>query len=214
MSGYRNQTFQIMKEGYGFCLPVPRFSDTYLRPVVTNATRINEQDVERLTIWRNRHVIRFLTEFEATNQQTQNWLINRVGPDVGKILLMVDHKGQTVGHTGLGFGDWDKNYIEADAIVRGEDAPKGLMKAALQGTLRWARDYLGLDDQWVRVRSDNPAVEFYRAVGFDERKRVPLASKFEGEMKVWFEDPNVDEDAPALVYMKLDSNRAFAEQER
>ncbi|WP_051213249.1 GNAT family N-acetyltransferase [Maritalea myrionectae] len=204
----RSEVFQIMKSGFGLCLPIDGQPNAILRPVVTDSDKIDPQDVDRLTRWRNEHVIRFLTEFDATAEQTTQWLINRVGPDNGKILLMVEFEGKTVGHTGLGFGNWSANYIEADAIVRGEDAPRGLMKKALQSTLSWARDSLGLVDQWVRVRSDNPAVKFYEAVGFQEVKRVPLDYRIEGAMKTWFERTDHESALASLVYMQLGTHNA------
>ena len=174
--------------GAGLVLPVAAPA-AWLRPVATDPARLDPADVGRLTAWRNRHVRSFLTEFEATPQRTADWLTRVVGPRDSKILFMVDEPdGRTVGYMGLDYIDWERRYGEADAIVRGEDAPRGLMRAALLTLLRWGRRSLGLERLDVRVLADNPAVEFYRKVGFVEHERIPLR-RTEGPGGVaWVED--------------------------
>ncbi|MGJ8527843.1 GNAT family N-acetyltransferase [Maritalea sp.] len=205
-SSNKSLELRTLKRNSNFTLPIPEFPDAILRPVCCSAEHLDASDVAKLTSWRNMHVKSFLTEFDATDQQTADWLINRVSGDDGKILFMVDYDKKTVGHVGLGVGNWERSYVEADAIVRGEPAPSGLMKRSLLTLLHWANNRLGLSDQWVRVRSDNPACEFYRKVGFVEQKRVSLNKRQEANMLVWFEDPEFRNAEAALVYMKLDPN--------
>ncbi len=174
-----------------------------LRPVATNKQRINYSDIHLLSQWRNRFVKSFLTEFHSHDERTTNWLVQTVANDPGKILFMIDTlEGDTIGHVGLGFIDWQTGYVEADAIVRGKDARRGLMKTALQLLLRWAENSLGLNDAWVRVRSDNPAIFFYQKTGFVEKKRIPLSKKDDESSRIWFEDHTAEKNSPALVYMQ------------
>lgn len=134
----------------------------YLRPVATCLKNLDPEDIELLTKWRNKHVKSFLTEFEATNERTRNWLLNQVHSDHGKILFMlVDLEGKRIGQIGLGFINWQKRYGEADAIISGGESPRGLMKAALKEALAWAKSELLLSELCVRVRSDNSALYFY-----------------------------------------------------
>lgn len=183
------------------CLPVGQPVEAVLRPVATAAERLNAKDVKLLTDWRNRFVKSFLTDFVATENRTARWLTDFVGPNDNKILFMVDVNGQTVGNIGLDFINWDTGYGEADNIVRGGDSRKGLMKLALKTTLEWAYGQLGLSELGVRVRSDNPALEFYRKVGFREIKRIPLRKTEEPDMVRWVEDPAFDSSSASLVYM-------------
>ncbi len=184
-------------------LPLGNPLEAIIRPVATEKQKINPRDVALLSAWRNRFVKSFLTEFHAHDRRTTSWLIDNVGNDPGKILFMIDTlEKKTIGHIGLGFINWQTGYVEADAIVRGGNARKGLMKDALQLLLQWAKTTLGLDDTWVRVRSDNPAVLFYEKVGFVEKKRVPIMEKKNDGNSVWTEDPHADRQGPALVYMK------------
>lgn len=175
-----------------------------LRPVATDPARFNAEDIRLLSEWRNRYVASFLTEFEATPARTRRWLAETVGPVDNKILFMLDlPDGSTIGHVGIGFIDWVNKYGEADAIVRGGEAPKGLMMEVLLQTLAWAKHSLGLMRIGVRVRSDNPALSFYEKVGFVEAKRVALRKSREANMIRWYEDPGVKGDGVSLVHMLL-----------
>ena len=173
-----------------------------LRPIPSNVDWLRDDDVRDLGDWRNQFVTHFLTEFRADPARTRDWLTKVVGPSDSKILLMVDlPDGTTVGHVGLGFIDWSAGYGEADAIVRGRDAPKGVMTDALLAAMSWARSQLGLRNLGVRVRSDNPALEFYRKLGFTERVRVPLRRIDETDMVRWVEDTEMANPAVTLVHM-------------
>ena len=189
-------------------LPVGRPAEVFLRPVATRPERISSADVKCLTEWRNRHVQAFLTEFEATNQRTTNWLTEVVGPSPDKIVFMADHAdGTTFGYMGLAFIDWKRSYGEADSIVRGGDAKPGTMTTALKTLISWGQGQLGLRQIAVRVRSDNSALDFYRKLGFKETKRVSLRRVSESETNCWHEDETAVESTTALVYMDY-ANRA------
>ncbi len=176
----------------------------YLRPVATKPSLQNDNDITLLTRWRNKHPNAFLTEFNATTLQTSNWLSSTVHNDNGRILFMVDdNNGDTIGYMGLAYIDWDRNYGEADAVVRGKPASKGLMRQCLLSMLSWAAGQLALDDIGVRVLSDNPALEFYRKCSFVETKRVPLSRKHENGKVIWFEDELNTNPDRTLVYQLL-----------
>jgi hypothetical protein len=176
--------------GPSLCLPVGNPARALLRPVPTRPHLLNAADVRNLTEWRNKFVQSFLSEFEATTAQTSRWLTDVAGPSDTKILFMADHlDGRTFGYMGLAYIDWEKTYGEADAIVRGGDAPPGTMSAGLRSLLRWARGSLGLRNLAVRVLSDNPALEFYRKFGFQEQRRTPLVVEEQPAKKVWVEAP-------------------------
>lgn len=172
-----------------------------LRTVATRPEMQSTEDIRCLTQWRNVFVTSFLTEFTATEAQTSRWLANTVGSDQGRILFMVDDAtGVTVGYTGLAFIDWMNGYGEADSVVRGKEARAGLMTEALHVLFGWARGQLGLSRLGVRVRSDNPALSFYRKLGFVETKRVPLSHRKEVSRVVWYEDPKNVSATVSLVH--------------
>jgi hypothetical protein len=115
--------------------------------------------------------------------------------------MVDDLNARTFGYMGLDFINWETGYGEADAIVRGEEAPPGTMKIALQTLLSWALGQLGLRSLGVRVRSDNTALEFYRKVGFSEERRVPLRRVDDFDMIRWVEDYSLNPADLSLVYM-------------
>ncbi|MEZ2279050.1 MAG: GNAT family N-acetyltransferase [Microcoleus sp.] len=184
------------------CLPVGVPIQAILRPIATRREVLNPNDIQCITEWRNCFVQSFLTEFQATENRTSKWLTEIVQPNDHKIMFMVDDlNGRTFGYMGLDFINWETGYGEADAIVRGEEAPPGTMKIALQTLLSWALGQLGLRSLGVRVRSDNTALEFYRKVGFIEERRVPLRQVDDFDMIRWVEDSSLNPADLSLVYM-------------
>jgi RimJ/RimL family protein N-acetyltransferase len=188
-------------------IPVGKPVKAFLRPVVTGSADEASEDVVHLSVWRNKFVTAFLTEFDATPERTAKWLREAIANDDSRILFMVDDlEGNTFGYIGLAFIDWDKNAGEADSVVRGEWAAPGLMTEVLRTLLTWARGQLGLETIGVRVRSDNPALGFYKKFGFQELERVPLVRSERDNMIVWSEDPShipESPEAPHLVHMTL-----------
>ena len=187
------------------CIPVGLPVEAVLRPVATAPERLNANDVRVLTEWRNRFVSSFLTDFEATEARTAQWLTDVVGPDPARILFMLDDaRGETVGYLGLAFIDWATLTGEADAIVRGAETAPGVMGRAMFTLLDWARGQLGLKSVGARVRSDNPALRFFLKFAV-ETKRVPLRAIEDGDMIRWVEDETLGEtlgETPvSLVYI-------------
>jgi RimJ/RimL family protein N-acetyltransferase len=185
-------------------LPVGQPVLGLLRPVVTRPGEISPADVRALTDWRNRHVGSFLTEFVATQERTERWLVDSVGPDDTRILFMVeDAARRTVGYMGLAYIDWEAGYAEFDAIVRGAEAPSGLMSRSIRTMWSWGRAALGLKQLGGRVRSDNPALAFFVRLGVREHARVPLRREEEDGETRWVEDPSLPAGEPSLVHMEL-----------
>lgn len=176
-----------------------------LRPVSTRRERLNRSDIHVLTEWRNRFVTSFLTEFQATEERTADWLVTIVGPSPNKILFMVDDiAGNTFGYMGLDCINWRDRTGEADAIVRGGKAPRGAMAAALIALIQWARGPLELDQIYVRVRSDNAALRFYERIGFEEFRRVGLIRCEKQNEIHWKEDETAEIGSPCLVHMRYE----------
>lgn len=200
---------RVVKETAGtpgpdLCIPVGTPTRALLRPVATRKELVNAGDVRMLTEWRNRFARSFLTEFNATEQRTRSWLVETVGPSDRKILFMVDDLSEcTYGHMGLAFIDWEKASGEVDAVVRGREAPSGLMKLALREMILYAHYKLLLSHVVVRVLSDNTAVDFYRRVGFIEEKRVPLRRVEEEGLIRWVEDGSLEAAERSIVHMSF-----------
>jgi RimJ/RimL family protein N-acetyltransferase len=170
-------------------LKIPGYEGYFLRPVATRREHLDSADIACLTSWRNRYFNAFLTEFAATDERTSRWLSDVVHKDDSRILFMIeDMQWERVGYMGIAYIDWECSYVEADAIVSSGGTPKGMMSAALRTVLRWATGQLGLKVVAVRVLSDNPALAFYRKLGFEETKRVPLKRVVSDDFVSWVED--------------------------
>jgi len=197
------------KSGPILGLRIPGFDSFFLRPVKSGAEHIDSHDVTCLTKWRNCHVRAFLTEFEANTERTARWLSEYVHFDDGRILFMIDDaSGAPIGYMGIANIEWEASYVEADAIVSNGKTPRGLMSAALRTLLRWAKGQLGLRNVAVRVLSDNPALHFYRKLGFLEVKRVPLRCEVQPGMISWVEDPSLAHAERYLVHHFWDDDES------
>lgn len=185
-------------------LSVGRPPEAFLRPIACKKDWQTLEDIASLTNWRNQFPNAFLTEFEATKARTAEWLDQSVADDDTRILFMVeDLQGRPFAYMGIAFIDWTRHYGEADAIVRGEKARKGLMTAALRTLLDWAQGQLGLSQIGVRVRSDNDAIEFYRKFGFQEEKREGLRQETNNGEKYWSESLDNENADIFLIHMRL-----------
>jgi len=160
-----------------------------LRPLQAKREYISLEDVHLLTQWRNQNRQHFLTDFTATTERTFRWVAEIIGPDLTRILFMLDAAdGTTFGHVGLYDIQQEQSYCELDNIVRGRGGPKGAMRAAVETLCLWARETLRLKNIWVRVMADNPAVSFYTQLGFRLVKDMPLLRQVEaGDFVRWVE---------------------------
>jgi RimJ/RimL family protein N-acetyltransferase len=209
MKTYNSQLIQRLKNNngihnYNFCITIGSPILAFLRPISTNIDHLNHDDIKRLTDWRNQYKNAFLTEFIATEAQTKKWLVEYVGKNPNKILFMLETvDGKTIGYMGIDYINEENSYAEADAIVRGIEYGKGLMKIALHALLKWTKYQLGIKHIWVRVLSDNKALHFYTNVGFTEVKRIPLSKIINEDMIIWVEDNKNPNPNRYIVYMKL-----------
>jgi len=158
-----------------------------LRPLQATAEYVRPEDVELLTEWRNRNRQYFMSDFTATIERTLHWLTQIAGPDLTRILFMLEASNHSFGHVGLCNIEEERSYCEIDNVVRGCGGPRGAMSATVATLCRWARERLGLSDIWVRVMADNPSVAFYSRLGFRSVRDVPLERRIEGDLVRWVE---------------------------
>jgi RimJ/RimL family protein N-acetyltransferase len=167
-----------------YSIPLQNALGIHLRMVST----INplEEDVIKLTNWRNQNVHSFLTEFEATPQRTRNWLTQLVANDMSRTLFMVEEVGYIpIGYIGLAFIDYSTQSAEADSVVRGTPNHPGIMSKALTTLINWANIKLEVKQIGVRVLADNPAIAFYQKFGFQEVRREALKLERSSDMVAW-----------------------------
>lgn len=188
-------------QGVQLRLKIVEFEKYFLRPIPTRPLFLDQIDIACLTDWRNLYPTAFLTEFRATALRTQNWLVNTVHNDPGRIMFMIENESmERFGYMGLAFIDWSCCYGEVDAVVRGRPTEKGLMTASLKALIKWSRNQLEIKKIGVRVLSDNPAILFYKKAGFIENKRVPLKKETSDGLVNWVEKEDYLEADRHLVH--------------
>lgn len=159
-------------------LSLPVLDTKYaLQPINCQAHKVDNLVVDMLTNARNSNANSFLTIFTATTDRTKNWLVNYVANDSTRILFVLKeiNTGNLYGYMGLAYGDDFGTRIEGDAIVKySEITQAGLMQKAFVQLVKWVSKGLGINEIWIRVLSDNPALGFYERCNFVCISKVPL----------------------------------------
>lgn len=139
--------------------------------------------IAALTAWRNANKEAFLTQFEATEARTANWLEKVVVPSGDRILfLIIDADDKLIGN--VGFANLTEESAELDNVLRGEVStyPR-IAAAAVQSLLAWGFADLGLKSIHLNVFANNDkAIGLYTALGFlpgEERRLSVLRSEDE-----------------------------------
>lgn len=197
-----------------FVLPINN-TGYVLKPINCRARDIDTDIIDMLVNARNANANSFLTFFTATPEKTKNWLVGPVAYDSTRILFALKEmqSKSLYGYMGLAYGTPNGKRIEGDAIVRYKEQTKpGLMRLAFLQLVEWARNSIGIDEIWVRVLSDNPAIDFYKRCNFVIVFEVPLyeARRLSGELEELSElrnEKKLSLSKRKLTYMKyLPSN--------
>lgn len=182
-------------------IDVGRPPHSHLRVVPTSRETVRADDALALTRWRQRHADAFLSRFDGTPKRTTGWLTEVVANDESRIIFLIeDSQGIAYGTMGIIEADFSAGQFELDGVMRGEPAPRrGAMADAVLALLGWAGEALHLSEAQIRVLADNPAVEFYRRLGFSERGRVGLREVVTADGTELVEDEAAT--APSLIRM-------------
>jgi ribosomal protein S18 acetylase RimI-like enzyme len=124
--------------------------------------RAERSDAEQLRVWKNGHRTAFFFDDEISEDMQAAWFEGYLARGDDHLFLVELH-GRAVGCLGVrvhkGSGEV-YNVMLADASLR----RKGLMSAALQALIVFARDLSPTIT--ARVRKDNSVVPFYERNGF------------------------------------------------
>ena len=153
-----------------------------LRPV----TRTME-DARRMAMWRNAHATEFFTWIRPTPEEVLEWLGVYEYRQNDVLFIIESFEGSAWGQIGLYRIDVHQGTAELGRLIRGEDAPDGMMIHAAQVVLEWAFDQIGLHEVCLEVFEDNlPAIALYRRLGFLRIDSFPVRkSKENGKAVRW-----------------------------
>lgn len=144
-----------------------------LKPITTRHLEC-EEIIDKLTAWRNKNMANFLTQFEATNDRTRDWIKNIILKTKGQMLFLIYSQGQIIGH--YGFKDLTKDNVLLDNAMRGERGgdPRLLVYAG-KTIIEWLFKNANVNEIRAEVMTDNvPAIMLNTQIGFTEKSRHPL----------------------------------------
>lgn len=193
-------------------LDVTDSSGTYLAQLlpINNSLINNMSMITQLTKWRNRSMRFFKSQFNATEESTQNWLKNIQLPSNDRILFLVSFENKFVGHYGL--CNITNNSAELDNALRGErGGPSDLFKWVEHTIIRFAFDELKVNKISAMVLSLNfLALRMHKDLGFKENNRFPLSINEFNEKKEYkitsIENANTEIEYIELIFLKSQYN--------
>lgn len=142
--------------------------------------------VLKLADWRKAASYAFPTRFQVTFEGTLRWMKSGVLDKEDRILFLIyDELNTLIGHVGFANGYHEKNLIEIDNILRGENiGRKGIMQEALNAMINWANTVLFVDGFFLRVLESNiHAVNFYKKMGYIEIEKEYLTMILEDSIE-------------------------------
>lgn len=205
--GFRDeieQTIHDIKNGKG--IEAIYFDGGSLVPFTIN--HLTDDNIEKLSQWREKAQQWFPSQFKITNKGTERWAQRLISNSPDRILFWVKNsKGQLIGHVGLFRFNYRNSFCEIDNIIRGvENTDKGIMLKSIDCMIDWAKSTFNLKDFYLRVVSDNQrAISLYERIGFDEIQRNPLIKKEKEDQVSWdsiLNDPYFEVER-YIVTMKL-----------
>ena len=151
--------------------------------LIDKARSIDPLLTSNLTKWRNATKQFFLTQFNATEERTQQWLDNIVLPSGDRLLFeLLDDTGGTIGHAGV--CNLNEHSCELDNFIRGESGgDPGLFVAAECTLLHWLFCDLGLETVSLYVFSNNwIPISNHISIGFSISKKHALSRVEKNDM--------------------------------
>jgi hypothetical protein len=166
-----------------------------LRPL--NVNHLSDNDIlTSLTIWRNKNMGMFLTQFVATPERTKSWLENVVFKTQSQLLFLIYEADGLVGQ--VGFKDLTYQDGIVDGGMRGNSSlnPK-ILTYAHKSMIRWLFESSKIDCLYGWLIADNPGgVMMNRQIGWHDWEKLPLIkSDHNGEISwaVGTKDDNASE---------------------
>jgi len=135
----------------------------------------DEEKINLISLWRQRAMRMFLTQFESTSLKTYEYLKNSsIGEKNRIFFLLYDTKDRFVGH--IGVANIDGETGELDNLMRGIGGgdPRLIFYAEIT-LLDWYFNLLGMNTSYLRVLSCNwLVISLHQEVGYIVKENIPL----------------------------------------
>lgn len=167
----------------------------------------DENLISVLSKWRKENFFAYPSQFEVTDSGTKSWLVSKLLDVEDRLLFLVVNKhGKPIGHLGWANGLNDNMEMEVDNVVRGEkEGNPGIMSMAMNALIDWAQEMIGPSEISLKVFSDNEsAVNFYRKLGFQDDKLIPLRKHVEATGTFYRSIEQGDNSAADKSFLKMD----------
>lgn len=170
----------------------------FLRPITADYLQTIPDCVSLFSQWRAENPSLSLARFTITDERTKGWLDRLVVQNDNRIIFMiVDRKGEALGH--IGYANFRENgkIAEVDSVLRGkkEGYPR-LMEYAIAALVKWGKQELDLQAIDLDVWSKNEhAIRFYKRCGFMEDRLIPLRKVQEAAEVKWVPDESLGDGA-------------------
>jgi RimJ/RimL family protein N-acetyltransferase len=155
----------------------------------------DDASIAVLLRWRAENIAGFTKLFIPTFEGTRAWSRSQLIERPDRILFLVlDSKGQPVGHIGLSSFDFKAGTCEVDNVVRGEAAAApGLMTDAVATLLDWTYRTLRPVEIRLRTLADNTrALALYHRLDFVPLSLIPLKKMMLDDVTEWVEAGSSD----------------------
>ncbi len=183
-------------EAFKQSLPLPNNAG-YLLPVCELHIS-DDSTIAKLAKWRDENSFAYPTRFPVTFDGTKKWLRTHLLDVNDRILFLVlDIRGNALGHVGLANAINETAEIEIDNILRGEkQSEPGILSLAMQTLLEWTQETLHPKRIFLHVFSDNQhAIAFYHRLGFSDEKLLPLKRIESGDIVNYVTDDRQNQPA-------------------
>ena len=159
--------------------------------------------IKKMTIWRNASMGSFLTQFNATEHRTKEWLDNVILPACDRFLFeLLDDQNNSIGHAGV--TNFNIKSAELDNFIRGEKGGDPLLfYYAELAILEWLFNQISVSEVLLHVFSNNwIPINNHLELGFSIVKKHKLSRLVKNTETTYLIDSNLG-DPVNFKYLKM-----------
>jgi hypothetical protein len=146
-----------LKKNRSFIIPVISKDEIFLGSLrLIDKFQVNRKClIKKMTIWRNASMGSFLTQFNATEHRTKEWLDNVILPASDRLLFeLLDDQNNSIGHAGV--INFNIKSAELDNFIRGEKGGDPLLfYYAELAIIKWLFNQISVSEVLLHVFSNN-----------------------------------------------------------
>jgi len=185
MAFYHEQ-IKKLKEEQSYTVIQTIFND---KKIVLRVVDDSSETTRLLLKWRKKYWNWFDTKFTGSQMETKNWVNKKILQNKDRILFLIIHNGEKIGHIGLDCYNKFDNSVYVTDVLRGERgfAP-GLMVHVIKVYIKWIFKTLRISKIQLRVFSDAfQAINCYEKCGMLTVNSIPYKRVITNDGWKWVE---------------------------